>query len=339
MLTGRKWRIVRVSVIATVAVALGGLAVPGASADPDPSIDDVQRRVDDLHHEAEQAAERFNTIRAQMGDARDELAAIRKDVRSQSHETEQLRGQVEQLVLAQVDGTGIDTTGQLLLSEDPDEFISSMVTLQSYSDQTADMLVSYENSRSELDLREQQAEEQLAKISDAKAQMAKEKAEIDDKAAAAEDLLSDLEAEAAAEAEAEAEEPSRGGETTTPPVTDTPVSGRAGVAVETALAQVGDPYVYGAAGPDSFDCSGLTMYAWAAAGVSLPHSSSIQSGMGVPVSMSDLAPGDLVFYYSPVSHVGMYIGNGQIVHAPNPSTPVQVVPVGMMPITTIRRVG
>ena len=342
MLTGRKWRIVRLSVIATVAVALGGVAVPGASADPDPSIDDVQRRVDDLHHEAEQAAERFNTIRAQMGDARDELAAIRKDVRTQSHETEQLRGQVEQLVLAQVDGTGIDTTGQLLLSEDPDEFISSMVTLQSYSDQTADMLVSYENSRSELDLREQQAEEQLAKISDAKA--ADGQGEGRDRRQGSGCRGPAVRPRGRGRRRGRRrgrgrQEPSRGGETTTPPVTDSPVSGRAGVAVETALAQVGDPYVYGAAGPDSFDCSGLTMYAWAAAGVSLPHSSSIQSGMGVPVSMSDLAPGDLVFYYSPVSHVGMYIGNGQIVHAPNPSTSVEVVPVGLMPITTIRRVG
>ncbi len=338
MLTGRKWRIVRLSVIATVAVALGAVAVPGASADPEPSIDDVQRRVDGLHHEAEQAAERFNTIRAQMGDARDELSAIRADVRDQAAETEDLRGQVEQLVLAQVDGTGIDNTGQLLLSDDPDEFISSMVTLQSYSDQTADLLVSYENSRSELDLREQQAEEQLAAISDAKEQMAKEKTEIDEKAEAAEELLAELEAEAAAAAAEEASR-SEAASSSEVPVTNVPVSGRAGVAVETALAQVGDPYVYGAAGPDSFDCSGLTMFSWAAAGVSLSHSSSIQSGQGVPVSMSDIAPGDLVFYYSPISHVGMYIGNGQIVHAPNPSSSVEVVPIGLMPIASIRRVG
>jgi len=335
VLTGRKCRIVRLSVIATVAVALGAVAVPGASADPEPSIDDVQRRVDDLHHEAEQAAERYNTIRAQMGDARDELSAIRADVKEQSDETEDLRAQVEQLVLAQVDGTGIDNTGQLLLSDDPDEFISSMVTLQSYSDQTADLLVSYENSRSELDLREQQAEEQLAAISDAKEQMADEKAEIDEKADAAEELLAELEAEAAAAAE----EASRSDGSTAAPVSNVPVSGRAGVAVETALAQVGDPYVYGAAGPDSFDCSGLTMFSWAAAGVSLSHSSSIQSGQGVPVSMSDIAPGDLVFYYSPISHVGMYIGNGLIVHAANPGAGVRVAALYSMPYVGAVRPG
>ena len=116
-------------------------------------------------------------------------------------------------------------------------------------------------------------------------------------------------------------------------------SGNAGTAVATALAQVGDPYSYGAAGPDAFDCSGLTMFAWRAAGVSLPHSSSMQAGMGVPVSPSAMQPGDLVFYYSPISHVGMYIGGGRIVHAPNSGSVVQVVGVHMMPLAAVRRVG
>ena len=88
------------------------------------------------------------------------------------------------------------------------------------------------------------------------------------------------------------------------------------------MAQVGKSYVYGAAGPSAFDCSGLTMMAWAQAGVGLPHSSGAQMGSGTPVSQSELQPGDLVFYYSPVSHVGMYIGNGQIVNALNPGAGV-----------------
>ncbi|KQS66973.1 C40 family peptidase [Modestobacter sp. Leaf380] len=101
----------------------------------------------------------------------------------------------------------------------------------------------------------------------------------------------------------------------------------AAIAVQTALAQVGKPYVVGAAGPDGFDCSGLTQYAYAAAGVSLPHSSRTQSGMGPAVSRGDLQPGDLVFFYSPVSHVGMYIGNGQMVHASVSGRPVAVTSV------------
>ena len=120
---------------------------------------------------------------------------------------------------------------------------------------------------------------------------------------------------------------------------DVAASGNAGTAVQFAMNQVGDAYVYGAAGPDAYDCSGLTMAAWGAAGVSLPHSSTAQYSSGAQVSTSELEPGDLVFYYDPVSHVAMYIGNGQIVHASNPSDPVNVSPVFSMPVTGAVRPG
>jgi cell wall-associated NlpC family hydrolase len=97
-------------------------------------------------------------------------------------------------------------------------------------------------------------------------------------------------------------------------------------------------YVYGAAGPDAFDCSGLTSWAWAQAGVSIPHSSAAQSGYP-SVPLDQLQPGDLVTYYSPVSHVAMYIGNGQVVHAPHPGSSVEIVPLYSMPISWARRVG
>ena len=103
------------------------------------------------------------------------------------------------------------------------------------------------------------------------------------------------------------------------------------VAVNTALAQQGKPYVWGGAGPDSYDCSGLVQYAYAAAGIYLPHSSSMQSTIGTPVAYADLQPGDLVFFYTPVSHVGMYIGNGQMVHASTYGQPVQITELAYMP--------
>ena len=105
------------------------------------------------------------------------------------------------------------------------------------------------------------------------------------------------------------------------------VGSAASIAVQTALAQVGKPYVYGAAGPDSFDCSGLTMYAYAAAGISLPHYTGAQYGVGRHVAESDLQPGDLVFFGPNLGHMGMYIGNGQIVHAPHSGDVVKVVPL------------
>ena len=103
-----------------------------------------------------------------------------------------------------------------------------------------------------------------------------------------------------------------------------PPSGGAATAVATAMAQIGKPYRYAAAGPGSFDCSGLTMFAWAAAGVRLPHSSAAQYASLPHVAQGDLQPGDLVFYGSPIHHVGMYIGNGQYVHAPQTGDVVKV---------------
>jgi cell wall-associated NlpC family hydrolase len=112
------------------------------------------------------------------------------------------------------------------------------------------------------------------------------------------------------------------------------------IAVNTALAQLGDPYVWGGAGPNSFDCSGLTQYAYRAAGISLPHSSSMQSRMGRPVARGNLQPGDLVFFHSPVSHVGMYIGNGQMVHAPTTGDVVKITNLATMPgYNTARRLA
>jgi cell wall-associated NlpC family hydrolase len=117
-------------------------------------------------------------------------------------------------------------------------------------------------------------------------------------------------------------------------------SGSAAAAVRTALAQVGKPYAWGAAGPNAFDCSGLMQYSWGAAGRALPHSSNAQSGMGTPVSRDALQPGDLVFFFSPVSHVAMYVGNGMIVHASTEGQPVKVVSLASLPgYNSARRLG
>jgi cell wall-associated NlpC family hydrolase len=103
--------------------------------------------------------------------------------------------------------------------------------------------------------------------------------------------------------------------------------GAAGEAIATALAQLGDPYQHGASGPDEFDCSGLTSFAYEAAGITLPHSSRAQADLGTQVSRSELQPGDLVFFYTPISHVGLYIGNGMMVHARTYGSPVAVTSV------------
>ena len=126
----------------------------------------------------------------------------------------------------------------------------------------------------------------------------------------------------------------------TPSVDSLPLApgSAAATAVTVALAQVGAPYVWGASGPNGFDCSGLTAYAYAAAGVSLPHSSRAQSQLGREVSRNELQPGDLVYFYSPVSHVGLYIGNGMMVHARTFGQPVAVTSVDQGGYAGARRI-
>lgn len=114
-------------------------------------------------------------------------------------------------------------------------------------------------------------------------------------------------------------------------------SGKGVAALNAALTQRGKPYVWGAAGPSAFDCSGLVMWAFKQVGISLPHSSSAQSRMGTPVSRDQLQPGDLVFFYSPVSHVGIYAGNGQVINATTSGQPVKLSNISGMPFNSARR--
>ena len=181
---------------------------------------------------------------------------------------------------------------------------------------------SFSTEAKALNIRQKATADRAAEVQEKQDQLAAEKQTIDDKLAAAKDLLDELKAE---EREALLSRDS----VRMPSGVD--ATGRAAIAIHYAMAQVGKSYVYGAAGPNAFDCSGLMMMAWAQAGIGLPHSSSAQYGMGRHVASSDLQPGDLVFYYSPISHVAMYIGNGLIVEAANPGAGVRVSGVFSMP--------
>lgn len=114
-------------------------------------------------------------------------------------------------------------------------------------------------------------------------------------------------------------------------------SGEGMTAVQAALTRIGSPYSWGASGPSAFDCSGLVMWAFGQAGVNLPHSSQALAQGGQAVSMDQMQPGDLITYYSDASHVGIYIGNGMMVHASTYGTPVRVAPVDNAPIHNVRR--
>jgi cell wall-associated NlpC family hydrolase len=145
-----------------------------------------------------------------------------------------------------------------------------------------------------------------------------------------------LEAAAAAHGAGEGGRASRTGREEPAAASSAPVvaaSGSIQAVVDRALAQRGKPYVWAAGGPNSFDCSGLVQYAFQAAGINLPHSSRMQSSMGTPVSRADARPGDLVAFYSPVSHIGIYLGNGQMVHAPTSGDVVKISSIDTMGAT------
>ena len=330
MQKSRKRFIAALSVM-SVSTLVGVVGLMPTSAQAEPDIDDVQARVDRLYHEAEQASERYNDARLELKEIRRELASLRADQRRQDRRLEAVRAEVQDSIVRQYQGESLSTVGQVVVSDDPSAFLSQLSTMSAFNDMQSELFSEYATEAKALDIRSDATEKRAAELAAIEERLGEEKATIDDKVDEAEALLSEL--------EAEEREAAMSRDVVRAPVEDVPASGRAGAAIQYAMAQVGDAYVYGAAGPDAFDCSGLTMMAWAQAGVSLPHSSSAQYNTGTRVSSSDLQPGDLVFYYSPISHVGMYIGNGQIVHAANPSSGVTVAPVFSMPYTGAVRPG
>jgi cell wall-associated NlpC family hydrolase len=304
--------------------------IPSSPAQAEPDIDDVQKRVDTLFHQAEQAQERYNDAKIELRDLEGDLDSLRADQRRQDTVFEDVRGQVQDSIVRQYEGESISNVGQVVVSDDPQTFLAQLSTMSAFNDLQSQLFDTYDTEATALAIRQSATEKRTTDVARTEKRLGKEKATVDAKLAQAKSLLDDLKAK-------EREEMLSRGVVRVP--SDVPVSGRAAAAVAYALAQVGDSYVFGAAGPNAFDCSGLTMMAWAQAGVGLPHSSSAQSGSGTHVAMSDLKPGDLVFYYSPISHVAMYIGNGMIVHAANPGTGVVVSPVSSMPTSGAVRPG
>ncbi|HET7690243.1 MAG TPA: NlpC/P60 family protein [Nocardioidaceae bacterium] len=331
MIDGRK----RVAtVLASLCIAaLGGTVLVAAPSNAEPSISDVREKVDGLYHQAEEASERYNEAHEQFVRAKARLAAVQADLRREQAAFDEIRDQVAAAVVAQYQSQGLSTAGQVLLSDDPDTFLSQLQTVSAYNERQGAVLKQFTVRAKQLALRKEAAQRQIDEIAATEKALKAEQDTIEKKTAEAEALLDDLEAEAYDRLMAA----SRSGVRVD--ISNVPASGRAKAAVAYAMAQVGDAYSYGGVGPSAYDCSGLTMMAWAQAGVGLPHSSAAQRGYGVPVSESQLQPGDLVFYYSPISHVGIYIGNGMIVHAANPSQGVRVDPLHLMPYVGAVRPG
>ncbi|RLV49143.1 hypothetical protein D9V37_11310 [Nocardioides mangrovicus] len=310
----------------------GSPDTPTAATSPlaEPRIDKVKKKVDRLYAQAEEASERYNAARIQLHASRVRLTALQSALSQQQKVVDRLRNDVAALVVQQYQGNSLSTASQVVFSSDSRAFIDNLNAASSYNSQRGQVIAGYQVQLKQLKLRRQAADDQVTSLTRTRSTLRTQKQVIDKKAAAAKAVLSDLQ-EKQRLAMMAGVDPSQ--------YQNLGYTGAAGTAVKYALAQVGKPYVWGAAGPSSFDCSGLMMAAWGQAGVGLPHSSSAQMGSGTPVSEADLQPGDLVFYYSPVHHVGMYIGNGLIVNAENPSVGVRVTGLHAMPYSGAVRPG
>jgi peptidoglycan DL-endopeptidase CwlO len=322
----RRWpgRAARTILLAALLLPLTVLSSgSGSPASAAPSKASLEQQLEKLNRQADQLVEEFNQSRLAL----QRIRKTRDNLRAQASGAERdLRGLQTRLgaraAAAYVQGAG-NTLAAVLNSDDPASAIDRVQVLELLASQDGDLVdrlavagQAYAGRKQALAAAERDAAAEVARL-DAK------KAEVERAAARTRELLRQLEARSAGS--------SRPSPPSASPQPSPPASGGGGgaaAAVRYAMAQVGKPYCYGGAGPSCFDCSGLTMRAWQQAGISLPHSSSAQYGVGRHVSASELQPGDLVFYYTPISHVSIYIGNGQRVSATHTGDYVRVQSLG-----------
>jgi len=332
----------------------------------------VSAQVDALVNDAEIATESANEIGDQLASIKQRVAALQSDVTRQQAAVDALRNRVGQFASAQYRSDGMDITVQLLLASQPDDFLARMSTTAALTDQQGAALTALHSQQKVLAEKQSAVSAEGARVIDAQNRANTDRALANQKLTDSRALLARLTtaekarlaAIAAAEkkradaalrasrdaarneaaqtaAAAKATVTSTGSSTTPDPTGDsTPASGRAATAVAFAKAQLGKPYVFGAAGPGSWDCSGLTMMAWRAAGVSLPHSAHLQyNDVAHKVSQADLQSGDLVMFYGGMHHVGIYAGNGMVIHAPRPGKSVEYLPMKYMSFAGAVRPG
>ncbi len=330
----RRSRIVQ-GICATLTVTL--VSVPSSGvASPSDDIEQAERKVESLYHKAEQATERYNGARIALKDAERAFAQAQRRAAGQQSRVTALQKSVGAFAAASYRNGGIDQTLQLVFSDDPQEFIDRAASLDAMSSRQAGTLRRVVEARQELRANQVAAAQQLAIVEVQRRALAAEKSEVEKHLRSARSVLDKLEDKARATLNSRASRDSapRPGLIESLPLPDT---ARAAKAIKFAIAQLGDRYVWGASGPDGWDCSGLTSAAWRAAGVSLPHSSAQQYSSGRKVARADLEPGDLVYFYRPISHVGIYIGGGKMVDAPNPGKRVRIAPISLMPYTGATR--
>ncbi|MFF4584446.1 NlpC/P60 family protein [Streptomyces sp. NPDC000345] len=316
----------RVTVLTTAAAAAVALSSQAANAAPTEKLgkDEVKAKVDKLYEQAEQATEKLNGATEKQEKLQKEISTIQDNVARGQEELNELRDSIGLAAAAQYRTGTIDSSLQLFLSSDPDDYLDKASTADQLSAQQVEALKKIQEKQRELAQERAEASDKLKDLASTRTELAKQKKAVQGKLAEAQKLLNSLTAKEKAALAAEQDRANRSSSERVDLGDTGTASGRAAAAFSAAQSKIGSPYVYGASGPSSFDCSGLTSWAYAQAGVSIPRTSEAQSGYGTKIySVSDLKVGDLVFFFNDLHHVGLYAGNGQILHAPRTGTVVR----------------
>jgi cell wall-associated NlpC family hydrolase len=296
-----------------------------------PSLIEVQARVRDLEEQATTAAEGAQEAKVQLAKLTKTLGAVQQKANQQGESIKQMNKVIGAIAAEQYKAGPLSQSLELLFSSDPQLYLSSAGALEAITRKKSEDLKKFSVATQRLNATTFTVSDKLALVKAAEAKFKKQLAIANAKLAEAEKLLDKLtaaERERLARLNADQEDAdernslAEGGKYAG-------VSGRAGTAIKYALAQIGDKYVFGASGLTYWDCSGLTMRAFKAAGVSLPHSSRAQYRYGKAIPKNQLQPGDLVFFGKPISHVGIYLGPDRMLHAPRSGSRVKIANMNM----------
>ncbi len=305
-----------------------GISVAPASAAP--SLRDVQRQIVQLQEQAAASAEGAQAAKVQLDQLTRTLTGIRQQAAAQGKTVSQLRRSLGAIAITQYQSGGLSQSLELLFSSDPTLYLSAAGSLDAITRRKSLQLHQYAAARQRLDATTMTVNDKLSLVRATQARLVAQTALANSKLKQVETLLAKLKkadrirlAKLNDQANAQDQKSSLAFAKTTGGL-----SGRAGIAIRFALKQIGDRYVFGAAGMIYWDCSGLTMRAYQAAGVSLPHSAAAQANYGRRVPLNQLRPGDLVFFGSPIGHNGIYLGGGKMVDAPHTGARVRVESFG-----------
>jgi cell wall-associated NlpC family hydrolase len=316
-----------VTLVTAAAASTTVLAHP-AHAAPLPTLAGLASQVDQLYQQAEVATQDYDGDVAQATATQVQADQLEQQAAAVSGTLDALRTRLGIVAAGQYRQGDLPAVLQLLTSSHPDDFLQRAGSLDQVESAQQQILDQYGDQARTLALEEAGAEGELQDLRIDQQSMIAAKALVQAKLAGAQQLLDLLDP---AQRDQLQQSLAEGSQQVPAGLDGLPLTGRAAAAVAFARAQVGKPYVWGATGPGAFDCSGLMQASWAAAGVALPRTTYGQIDAGQRVPLDQLQPGDLVFYYGG-NHVGMYVGDGEVVHAPHPGAVVTYAPVDSMPV-------